>query len=52
MTINLFSEIVDLASKSARLDMGEITPFPCPQLVSRCNRYRDHTPDEPFVIAR
>ena len=47
--INLYIEIIDLVSESARLATGEETRMPSMQLVLRCNRYLKHVPEESIV---
>lgn len=47
--INLYIEIVDLVSESARLATGEETRMPSAQLALRCNRYLTHVPEESIV---
>ena len=47
--INLYIEIVDLVSESARLAAGEETRMPSAQLALRCNRYLTHVPEESIV---
>ena len=47
--INLYIEIADLVSESARLATGEETQMPSARLALRCNRYLKHVPEESIV---
>ena len=47
--INLYIEIVDVVSESARLATGEETRMPSAQLALRCNRYLTHVPEDSIV---